>query len=414
MRAAFFALLAALFLSIQVAVAAGPGGEPDRPPGALLPSGYLHTEGSQIVDEHGNPVRIAAIGWNGGDGGPRVPEGLYVVNYRQTLGVMKRLGFNTIRLPYCDLWVGQRAGAMPLNNNRYTSINYDLNPDLKGLTALEVMDRIIAEAGRIGLKIIIDHHNSVCQGGQQTNGLWYDYRISAAEFESNWLDLARRYRNNDTVIGYDLHNEPLETAGWGTGGANDWHAVAQALGRKLQAIDSGPLIIVEGPQTFHRRPNMPDAGPEGNLQGVRTLPIVLTVPGKVVYSVHEYPPSVADFRVNRDPAALVPHMNRIWGYLVSENIAPVWIGEMGSSLKTDVDRRWAKTMVEYLNGDMAHLGGPAFQGDQQGIGWDWWCWGHVDDWIPNGILADWQGTPRPDQYAIVKQILMRPIDDNPR
>lgn len=378
--------------------------------GAGLPPGYLHTQGSQIVDEHGVPVRIAAIGWNGGDGQARVPEGLYTVNYRQTLDAMLALGFNAIRLPYCDQWVGAHSSAVPFNNSSYTAIDYRLNPDLRDLTALEVMDRIIAHAGSIGLKVVIDHHNSNCQGGQQTNGLWYDQNTPVAVFESNWLDLVHRYKGNDTIIGYDLHNEPLETAQWGSGGLNDWRAEAEKLGRLIQEIDPGPLIIVEGPQTWHRQRNMPDAGPEGNLQGVRNLPVRLPVRNKVVYSVHEYPPSVADFRINRDPVELVTHMNRIWGYLVTEGIAPVWIGEMGSSLKTDVDRRWARVMTEYMNGNVAELGGPRFTGNQQGIGSTWWCWGHLDAWVPNGILADWNGRARPDQYAVVNQLLMRRVE----
>ncbi|MBS0644291.1 MAG: cellulase family glycosylhydrolase [Proteobacteria bacterium] len=375
--------------------------------GAALPPGYLHTRGSQIVDQRGRPVRIAAIGWSGGDNSAFVPEGLYAVNYRETIQAMRALGFNTIRLPYCDLWVGAKAGAMPRNDREYTSIDYRRNPDLKGLTALEVLDRVIDAARDAGLKIIIDHHNNSCTAGQQKNGLWYDDAVSAETFEANWLFLARRYRGNDTIIGYDLNNEPLEAAGWGSGGVNDWHAQAQKLGRMIQAIDPGPLIIVEGPQTYNRRPNMPDPGPQGNLQGVRVLPIVLDVPNKLVYSVHEYPPSVFDAGFNRDPHSLVAQMNRIWGFVVKEGIAPVWVGEMGSSLETETDRMWARTITAYLDGKLGELGGPTFSGDEQGIGTGWWCWGHLDNWVPNGVLSNWNGTPRPDQYRIVQQLQMR-------
>lgn len=373
----------------------------------MLPAGYLHTEGNQIVSANSTPVRIAAIGWSGGDGGRYVPEGLYTVNYRHTMDSIKALGFNTIRLPWCDLWVGANSAAMPQDASDGPSIDYKLNPDLRGLTALQVTDRIIAYAGQIGLKIIFDHHNNVCQGGQQTNGLWYDDRISARQFEANWLSLARHFKGDDTVIGYDLDNEPLETAGWGTGGNNDWHAEAEKLGRQIQQVDPGPLIIVEGPQTWHPRPNMPWPGPEGNLEGVRSLPVVLDVPNKVVYSVHEYPLSVADMHFNRNATLLVPHMNQVWGFLITTNTAPVWIGEMGSSLLTADDRDWAQTMLDYMNGKLADRGGPHFAADQQGIGWDWWCWGNLDGWIPDGILQSWNGTPRPDQYAVVEQMLMR-------
>jgi aryl-phospho-beta-D-glucosidase BglC (GH1 family) len=382
-------------------------------PGSLLPAGWLHTNGNQILGPDNAPVRIAAIGWNGGDGGRHVPEGLYTVNYRRTMDSMKDLGFNTIRLPWCDQWLGAHANdPLPVFPGN-PSIDYKRNPDLRGLTALQINDRIVAYAGQIGLKIIFDHHNNECKGGQQTNGLWYDDNVSAATFEANWLSLAHRYKGNPTIIGYDLDNEPLEAAGWGVGGANDWHAEAQKLGRLLQAVDPGPLIIVEGPQTYNPRPNMPRRGPEGNLEGVRTHPVVLSIPNKLVYSVHEYPPSVADIHVNREPALLVPHMNRVWGFVVRDNIAPVWIGEMGSSMQTPVDASWAETMVRYLNGGYADQGGPVVEPGQQGIGWDWWSWGHLDGWVPDGVLADWDGRPRPRQYAIVSRMLMRPVTETP-
>lgn len=42
----------------------------------LLPSGYLHTKGAQIVDQNNNPVRICSVGWGWYGGTPR-KEGLH-------------------------------------------------------------------------------------------------------------------------------------------------------------------------------------------------------------------------------------------------------------------------------------------------------------------------------------------------
>jgi endoglucanase len=379
-------------------------------PYGFLPSGYLSTSGSQIVDAKGQPVRIASIGWPGGDDDGFVPIGLNDVNYRHTIDDIKTLGFNTIRLPWCDLWVGSHASAMPMKTARYIAVGERSNPELQGLTALQVTDRIIEYAGHIGLKVILDHHNNECQGGQQSNGLWFDTNISVSEFEHDWLDLARRYKDNGTVIGFDLDNEPLQTANWGEGGPRDWHAEAEKLGRELQAINPGPLIIVEGIQVTSPQPNMPHPAPEGNLEQVRNIPVVVSIANKVVYSVHEYPPSTYDYIINRDPATLVPHMNRTWGYLVTDGIAPVWIGEMGSSLegRSAGERVWAETMFDYMNGKLSAKGGPQLTGNQQGVSGSWWFWGHMDDWTPNGILANWNGTPRNAQYTLVKQMLMRP------
>lgn len=381
------------------------------PAKGLLPADYLSTSGSQIIDNKGRPVRIAAVGWPGGDDDLFAPIGLNAVNYKKTISDIKALGFNTIRLPWCDMWVGRHASAVPKRTPKFVAIDALHNPELQGLTALQVTDRIVEQASVVGLKIIFDHHNNDCQSGQQSNGLWFDRKISLEEFEQDWLDLARRYKDNHTVIGFDLHNEPLQTANWGGGGVNDWHAEVQRLGGKLQEINPGPLIIVEGIQTTRPQLHMPDAGQEGNLEGVRELPVVLSVPNKIVYSVHEYPPSTYDYITNRNPVTLVQQMNRTWGYLVTERIAPVWIGEMGSSLmgKYAPEVTWADTLLDYMNGKLTAQGGPAFHGDEQGVSGSWWFWGHMDDWTPNGILADWNAAPRTAQYAVVKRMFMRPL-----
>jgi hypothetical protein len=63
------------------------------PADGLLPPGYLSTSGSQIIDNRGRPVRIAAVGWPGGDDDIFVPIGLNAVNYKKTISDIKTLGF---------------------------------------------------------------------------------------------------------------------------------------------------------------------------------------------------------------------------------------------------------------------------------------------------------------------------------
>jgi endoglucanase len=375
--------------------------------GTLLAPGYLSTRGNQIVDAQGVPQRIAAVGWAGGDNDSFVPDGLYAINYKATMQRIVQAGFNAIRVPYCDTWITNPDAHPPPG-----AISDALNPDLRGLTALQVLDRVIAEAGHLGLKIILDHHNNDCQGGQQANGLWYSKDVSAAQFEHNWLTLARRYAGNATVIGYDLDNEVLEPATWGTGGKKDWAAEATRLGDMLQAIDPQPLIIVEGVITWHREPTMPLPSCMTNLEGVHQYPLHLNVPHKLVYSVHEYPPGVSDCGWNNASSSkydLPGRWNTNWGFVVRQGIAPVWIGEAGSSLQTQADRTWARMFVPYINGKFGSQGGPQVKDDEPGIGWCWWAWTydspHTD---PDGLLErDWH-TLKPDQLALIKSILPRP------
>jgi aryl-phospho-beta-D-glucosidase BglC (GH1 family) len=162
-----------------------------------LPSGDFHTCGSQIVDDKGNPVRIASVGWPGYDGNGFVFRGLYSVNWQSTMRGMVKDGFNTIRIPWNDLLITENPPPYP------NQIDFTLNPDLVGLSGMQIMDKVVAYAGEIGLRIIFDHHTNDGgaggNGGQQPNGLWFDLgpgsngtdgggntgTITAAQFEKD-------------------------------------------------------------------------------------------------------------------------------------------------------------------------------------------------------------------------------------
>jgi hypothetical protein len=177
----------------------------------------------------------------------------------------------------------------------------------------------------------------------------------------------------------------------------------QRVGNAIQAIDQDKLIIAEGPQNWDRSFDGSGPAPEGDLTMVKTKPVILTVPDKIVYSVHLY----ANYHPNSGGAAIA-RMNRVWGYLVTRNIAPVWIGETGASLDGSVDsgddlasqRAFYATLVPYLNGQEGARGGPVFATGQQAIGTTWWVWGHLQGQSPDGTLErDWV-TQKSGQKAI--------------
>lgn len=72
------------------------------------------------------------------------------------------------------------------------------------------------------------------------------------------MQLARRYKGTDAVIGFDLGNKPLLLSRRGGGGKKGRYAEATRLGDMLQAINSGSLIIVTG--IMNPRPASEDAG----------------------------------------------------------------------------------------------------------------------------------------------------------
>src|ERR1035438_3988742 len=85
-------------------------------------------------------------------------------------------------------------------------------------------------------------------------------------------------------------------------------------------------------------------------------------------------------------------MNSLWGYIVKESIAPIFIGECGDWLATPDSQAWAAAFVAYVNGKAPE--GPAFTNGQQGISWGWWNWGVGENGgkVPDfGVLTAWSG-----------------------
>ena len=123
----------------------GTGGTPIDP-------GWLSTSGNQIVDAAGHSVQIAGVNWFGFEIANLAPHGLWTRGYKDMMDQMVSLGFNTIRLPF--------SSDMLMRPATPNGIDFSKNPDLAGLTALQIMDKIVDYAGQIGLRIILDHHRS--------------------------------------------------------------------------------------------------------------------------------------------------------------------------------------------------------------------------------------------------------------
>src|SRR5579884_2513081 len=62
-------------------------------------TGYLHTEGARIVDASGREVHFTGVNWFGLETCAFAPHGLWSRNWRDMMLQIRRLGFNTIRLP---------------------------------------------------------------------------------------------------------------------------------------------------------------------------------------------------------------------------------------------------------------------------------------------------------------------------
>ncbi len=407
-----------------------------------LPNGSLSTEGSQIIDKAGHPVRILSVG--------------AFDDVSDKVAAISAAGFNTIRLDWSNRSLKTDAKLRKLDARRrvpaakilsvgafddvsdkiaaisaagFNTIRLDWsNRSLKTDAKLRKLDKIIVAARQAHLKVILDDHSNESADAapwkpcfaQQVNGLWYDVggatddtdgcqdrgTVTDAQFVEDWKTVAQHYKNEDTVIGYDIWNEPSEygKSTWEPGARNPTHNIRymyERVGNAILRIDPTKLIICEGPPTGNALANPRWPAPWGDLSLAGKYPVQLSVDHQLVYSVHDYPREISGSTPDSGPQK-VALMNKTWGYLVATGIAPVWIGEMGSDMLTAADAAWAQTMIGYANGHLAADGGPAFAPGAMGIGINWWFAGFDPQGKPTGIFNQ-DGTINERVRAAYKQ-----------
>ena len=192
---------------------------------------FWHADGNRILDGSNREMRIAGVNWSGFETRRGIPGGLMLQDYRTILHTIKSQGYNTVRLP-----LSNEMAESPIipNEIAFTSGGKAINEDLRGLNSLEILDKIVAAAGSAGLKVILDDHRSEAGDSAEASGLWYTPEYPEQAWISDWVMLARRYRDDSTVMGVDLRNEPhnATTTGacWDCGGARDWHLAAERAG----------------------------------------------------------------------------------------------------------------------------------------------------------------------------------------
>ncbi|MEV6302196.1 cellulase family glycosylhydrolase [Actinoplanes sp. NPDC051861] len=374
-------------------------------------TGYLHTSGNKIVDSTGATVRLTGINWFGMETDNKTFHGLWSNNpWRGQIDTMASLGYNTLRIPYSD--DALKTGATATSVNDYT------NPDLAGLGPLEILDKVIGYAGQKGMRVILDRHRPTAAG---QSALWYTAGVPESTWIANWQMLARRYAGNTTVIGADLHNEPhaegtnpaATGSCWGCGDtARDWRLAAERAGNAILSVQPNWLIFVEGvscpsgglSNTWDNDPsNDEDCGWwGGNLTKAGEFPVRLSVANRLVYSPHEYATSVFHQKWFDDPSypANMPAIwDKYWGYLYKQNIAPIMMGEFGSTLQNPVDKVWLQNLLAYTGTGV------------NGMSFTYWAW-NPNSGDTGGIANDDWTTINTAKQAIISPYLIAPVGGN--
>ncbi len=367
-------------------------GDPGQGGSTLIAVGPLSTSGNQILDANGDAVEIRAVSWFGMETDLQAPHGLWARNWQEMLEQIRDTGFNAIRLPF--------SAELVLDGGTPSGIDFGLNPDLQGLSGLQIMDHVIDYAGDLGLKILLDHHRSEAGNGANGGGLWYEGAYDEDDWIDAWTQLAARYADADNIIGADVHNEPHGPATWGDSSATDWAAAAERVGNAIHGVNPDWLIVVEGIGSYQGD----NYWWGGNLQGVADRPVVLDQVGKLVYSPHDYPASVFEQPWFFDGSDLEEVFDEHWGYIYRQEIAPILLGEFGSRLETDLDRDWAEAIVSYLGGDFDNDGVVDIPAGQSGMSWSWWSW-NPNSSDTGGILEDDWTSIRQNAVTLLEPLL---------
>ena len=289
--------------------------------GATVTLGPLSTSGPNIVDANGAAVQLKGVNWHGAEGTNHVPHVLWARPYRDIIDQISGMGFNCLRLPL----------SADLNESTQTQgINTFANADLSGLTALEVIKKIVDYAGSKGIYTFLDCHRLTAGAG--TDSAISDSTLPA--ITSFWQLMATQFAGHPSVCGADLYNEPY-TAAWGTLAGH-----FSTIGNAIHAVAPDWLIICEGTGVY----NGVSYWWGGQLAGAATTPVSITLPNKLVYSPHDYAHSVAqqtwlkstsNSSVANWPANLDAIWDAAWGYLVKNGTAPIIIGEYGGMFGWD-------------------------------------------------------------------------------
>ncbi|MFF8386428.1 cellulase family glycosylhydrolase [Streptomyces kanasensis] len=369
---------------------------------------WLRTRGNRIVDARGHEVWLTGTNWFGFNTTERVFHGLWSANITDTTRSMAQRGINIVRVPVStQLLLEWKAGRAAVSS----AVNAHANPELAGMTTLEVFDHWLSLCKRFGIKVMLDVHSAEADNAGHVHPVWWKGAITVEDFHTAWEWVTARYRGDDTVVAMDIKNEPHGGAGenprakWdGSADQDDFKHACQTAGRRVLAVNPQLLILCEGVQIHPRNgsdwssTNAADYHSTwwgGNLRGARTHPVDLGAGNdRLVYSPHDYGPLVAPqpwFTGDWNRTTLERDVwDPNWLYLHKENTAPLLIGEWGGLLDGGPNEKWMKALRDLIVEHRIHQ--------------TFWCLNPNSGDTGGLLLGDWK-TWDEEKYALLKPAL---------
>jgi hypothetical protein len=354
----------------------------------LLPAQtrFVHAAGKDLVTPDGHQLLLRGtslgnwlepegymFGFKGGPESPREIEGFFNELVGPEASAEFWRAYRDAYVTEDDIRFLRDTGAnsirIPLHYKFFTPGNEE---------GFALLDRVVGWAARYHLYVILDMH---CAPGGQTgtniDDSWsYPWLYDSPEAQSQligiWKRIAEHYRNNPTVLGYDLLNEPIphfpELKKYNTALEPIYRRVTAAI----RQVDSNHMIILGGAQWDT---NFDVFGPPFD--------------SNVMYTFHKYwmPP-------NRE--AIQPYLDFRDRYKV-----PIWLGESGEN-----NDGWVRDFRTVLEKD--------------NIGWTFWPYKKM---AAGSAFVSWQKPANWDEIVAFatttgrtgdaeKQIAARPSEEH--
>lgn len=370
---------------------------------------WIHAVGSRLYDKDGNQVWLTGANWFGFNCSENCAHGLYAADVDDFLESVADHGINVLRFPISSelllSWmngdpnpvssvqasynppqdvVGEDGTVTPAG--KYGDINRDfVLEDGKTLkNSMEIFDVIMQKCKKYGIKAFIDIHSPDANNSGHNYELWYGKAGITTEL---WIEtlvwLADKYKNDDTLIGYDLKNEPHGKRGY-TGDScpsdiakwddstdeNNWKYAAETCANAILEVNPNALIIIEGVEQYPKTelgytydtPDIWEGGDDspwygawwgGNLRGVKDYPVVPeSGTSQIIYSPHDYGKSVyAQTWFEKDfttQTLLDDYWYDTWAYINDQDIAPLLIGEWGGHMDGGDNQKWMELLRDYM------------------------------------------------------------------
>ncbi len=278
---------------------------------------------------------------------------------------LRSLGFNHVRLAF-----------------DYRHLESDWRPGQYHEAGFALIDRVVGWAGRHGLYVLLDLHAAPgCQAADWNAGsadgevLLWDVRDFQDRTAALWGEIARRYRDEPAVLGYEILNEPVTTH---PRQVERMNAFTRSCLAAIRREDPDHVVIVNG---------------DSHATDLGAIAADIFDDPQVMAAFHFYHQYTAPLRVVGEFPGLHDGVAIDEAYLFqqtgfevrpdNERIArPVFLGEFGinywtgSASQVDAQRSMLEAVIRRANAD--------------GLHWNLW---HYKDVRAMGLLAMRDGTP---------------------